>query len=98
MSDTVIILHSTVSQSIKRDIVTHGTLLAMIGVGYVLESSALQWIAAIVWFIAILGRSFSSYNTKRMTPQQAADMLREKFDVVASANTSTDRALKGEGG
>ncbi|PWL18858.1 hypothetical protein DKP76_07290 [Falsochrobactrum shanghaiense] len=61
----VIIVHETVLKSWMRDASTFILFAALIGIGVLLQSVALQWVGAIIAFITIsakatnVGRSYS---------------------------------------
>lgn len=80
---TVILCHETAAQSWGRDLASAAVLLGMIGVGWAIDSSALQWIASFVWVIWLFSRAVNSPNVHRVTPQEAADILRDKFGIRA---------------
>lgn len=54
---TIIIVHETIKQSIIKDVATCALLIATIGVGVWIGSSALQWIAALLFIIVLLARA-----------------------------------------
>lgn len=49
----VIIIHETVFKSWLRDASTFVLFLALIGIGILLQSVALQWVGAIIGFIVV---------------------------------------------
>ncbi|MFI3902563.1 hypothetical protein [Ochrobactrum sp. S1502_03] len=49
----VIIIHETVLKSWLRDASTFALFLALIGIGILLQSVALQWVGAIIGFIVV---------------------------------------------
>ncbi|MND62680.1 hypothetical protein D3C80_539710 [compost metagenome] len=49
----VIIIHETVLNSWMRDASTFALFLALIGIGILLQSVALQWVGAIIGFIVV---------------------------------------------
>lgn len=53
---TVIILHETVLQSLARDAGTFFMLAALIGLGVLLQSVALQWVCAIMGLLWLVAR------------------------------------------
>lgn len=58
----VIILHETVLQSWLIDASTFVMFLALIGIGVFLDSSAMQWIGAIIGFLTISSRAAGRKN------------------------------------
>ena len=88
MSETktvVLMVHETVRECIARDVVTFLTFAAMSGLGVLLQSSAMQWIGGLLWLLWMVTRGASNLRSLgfRGTPQQAADMLAERFGVRA---------------
>jgi hypothetical protein len=63
--------------------VSYGTLLACIGLGVIIQSDALQWIGAILWFVGIISTSVSYATKAHKTPQEAADYLAKTYGVKA---------------
>lgn len=57
----VIIIRETAWKSWLSDASTFGLFCALIGVGWLLDSSAMQWAGAIVAFLSIIGRSLRDY-------------------------------------
>jgi hypothetical protein len=70
-----------------RWLVSYGTLLAMIGVGRWIESDALQWVAAIVWFVGLMGFAANYAKQNLKTPQAAAQYLAQHYGVIATRPT-----------
>jgi len=58
----IMILHETVAESIVCDFFTFGCLIASCYIGYLLDSSALQWIAGVLFVCSIIQRGFSQYS------------------------------------
>ena len=71
----VIVIHETVAKSWARDASTLALFVALIGIGVFLESTAMQWIGAIVGFVAIVGRASKTHNDARMTIAEAREFL-----------------------
>lgn len=83
---TIVLIDDRLSLSAARDAFSFGTLVAMIAVGWLLDSSAMQWVGAIVWFMWLIGRATSLAKVSRCTPEQA----RERIDaILARDQTST---------
>jgi hypothetical protein len=80
----IVMVHETVAQCLMRDAITFVTLVGSIGTGVLLDSSAMQWIAGIIWVVWLISRSLGQANVLRKTPQEAADWLRDKFGARAS--------------
>ena len=71
----VIVLYETVLQSWLRDAGTFVMVLALIGVGVWLESSPMQWVGAIMFFIALVVRAVKV--GEYMTVEEAREHLDE---------------------
>jgi hypothetical protein len=71
----VIVIKEPFWPSLVKDTYTAGTLLATVGVGVWIESSALQWAAGIIWILWVLGRAarFGKDNTYSI-PQARAKL------------------------
>lgn len=52
-----VVIHETTLQSWGRDASTFVLFAALIGLGVLLDSSAMQWMGAIVGFIAVCART-----------------------------------------
>lgn len=81
--ETIIYVYETVLQSVARDVTSTLSLAALTGIGVALNSSAMQWLGFILASLWIIGRVTTSVNTHRVTPQKAADLLKETFGVTA---------------
>ncbi|MCZ7855007.1 hypothetical protein O9X81_00090 [Agrobacterium salinitolerans] len=68
----VIVIHETVLQSYLADSSTFLLFAALIGLGVYLDSSAMQWVGAIIGFLTMAGR-ISRLN--RLTIDQARKRL-----------------------
>ena len=73
----IIVVHESVLASYLKDIASVGSLTAAVGLGIWLDSSALQWVAGLLWIVIILTVSFKSTNDKRMTIADARKRLDE---------------------
>ena len=71
----VIIVHETILKSVVVDATTFVLFLALIGIGWLLNSDAMQWVGAIIGFITIVSQS--SIRSKRCTIDQARKKLDE---------------------
>lgn len=76
-SDTVILVHETILQSFARDAGTFATIAGLVVIGVFLDSTALQWIGAIMGFCAVIARSSGTVQRSRMTVAQARIKLDE---------------------
>ncbi|CAN7320293.1 hypothetical protein LJR009_001632 [Bosea sp. LjRoot9] len=80
-ADAIIMVHETTLQSWARDAGTFVLFVALIGIGIVANSSAMQWIGAIMAFITTMVRS--SGKVERLTVEQA----RAKLDAIEAASS-----------
>lgn len=78
--NTVIIIRESVRESVTKDIVMGMVLLLVVGVGIVLQSQALQWIAGILFILGIIS---SATSTIRYTIPEA----RKKLDEIENETT-----------
>lgn len=67
----VVIIHETVVKSWLRDLSTFALFSAMIGVGWFLDSGAMQWMGAIIAFITILTRATGLHKKNRKNIAEA---------------------------
>jgi hypothetical protein len=75
----VVIVRESLIESFLNDAWTFSCLVAVIAVGVWIDSSAMQWIGGICWFIAILNRASGKF--KRMTiPEARAELDRIESD------------------
>lgn len=79
----IVIAHETLLQSVMSDCMSFATIMGVIGVGWALNSSAMQWVGAIMVFIAFCAKS-SSVN-KRLTIEEA----RTKLDKIEAERHPT---------
>lgn len=68
---TVIIVHETVAQSWATDASTFALFAALIGLGWVLGSDAMQWVGAFIGFTVIISRSVEKKTSRRFTVEEA---------------------------
>lgn len=71
----VIVICESVLQSWARDIVTVALFLALIGIGWLIGSAAMQWVGAIVAFITVWQRATA--RVRRLSIAAARDKLDE---------------------
>lgn len=71
MKTEVVILRETWAQSIASDAGTVAAFAAMIGLGVHLDSAAMQWIGGILFFMAVVTRSYRKTADGRMSIDQA---------------------------
>lgn len=84
MSDTkIVIIYESIRQAAVRDFVSLGFACSVIGLGWFLDSEAMQWVGFVIWLLWMMGRARDVMNSNKKTPQQAADWLKSKFGVSA---------------
>ena len=64
------------------DFCTVASVVAIFWFGWFFESSAMQWFGFVCSFLIMFGRA--SALTKKMTPQETADFLKEKYNITAT--------------
>jgi len=83
MTDTkmeIILIHETMWQSVISDTYTFASIIAVIGTGWWLGSSAMQWAGFVILSLGLLAWR---KNRPRLTPQEAAEHLHQTFGVRA---------------
>lgn len=85
---TIIYVHETALQSWLRDLGSFCSAVGVIGVGVFLDSDAMQWAGFAMLTVMGMGRASGEYKQWKMTPQQAADAIRDKFGAVAASKGS----------
>lgn len=70
-----VVITESIFQSWGRDIGTLVLFVGLIGIGIALNSSALQWVGALVGFIAIISRA--NGKAKNLTKEQAIKFIQE---------------------
>lgn len=80
-SPEIIILHETTVQAWVGDASSVVMFVALIGIGVWLDSSAMQWVGAILGFITIIGKAVSRQNKCKMTIAAA----RVRLDEIEAA-------------
>jgi hypothetical protein len=80
-SPEVIVIYETVAQSVLKDAVSIAALSAAIGLGVVLNSPAMQWVAGIIWLVLVLSLSARAFKDNRMTVAKA----RKRLDEIEAA-------------
>lgn len=68
---TIIVLRETVAESLISDLGTFLTAAAIIGLGVYLQSSAMQWTGAVVFFLLAIGRSARKRQEKTIAQARA---------------------------
>lgn len=62
---------------------SYAVLASLIGVGLWIDSPALQWAGAGMWFIGVFAMASAQIQNTLRSPQQAADYLHVKYGVAA---------------
>ena len=73
---TIIIVHETLLQSWGRDLGTFALFMSLIGLGWLIDSSAMQWVGAVIAFITVIQRA--SGKVQKLSVADA----REKLDAL----------------
>lgn len=73
----VILIRETARESWKADMSSVVGFVALIGIGVVLDSTAMQWVGAILGFITFMGRFNRMMKDNRLTIEQARKRLDE---------------------
>lgn len=75
-SPEIIIIRETWWESLLRDAGTFCLFMALIGIGVLLNSSAMQWVGAIVAFITII------ISSAKMGSKMTVAEARQKLDEI----------------
>lgn len=78
---TIILIREGWVQSWLRDASTFVLFIALIGIGVLLQSTAMQWVGALIGFLHIAGRARQLYKTNSFTIPEA----RAKLDELEAA-------------
>ena len=79
----LVLIYETPLQSWISDAGSFLTAVSLIGVGVWLDSSAMQWTGAALFFLTLTARGSGHKRDLIKTPQQAADWLAATFNVRA---------------
>jgi hypothetical protein len=71
----IAIIDDRLSKSVPRDLFSLATMAAMVGFGVLLNSNAMQWLGAVIWFTWIIGRTSKQYKDTHMTIADARKLL-----------------------
>jgi len=77
----IVIVDDRLWMSAGRDAVSFAVFFAMVGLGVFLQSSAMQWVGAMLWFLWIISKAASvEKRFKKTIPEARAylDMLEGK--------------------
>jgi hypothetical protein len=80
---TVIIIHETRADSWRKDAGSVIAAAALIGVGVICDSAAMQWAGFWLFAIGFFSWAISAKGDHNKTPQEAANFLRDRFNVRA---------------
>jgi predicted MFS family arabinose efflux permease len=78
MSKEVIFLHESVGASFVKDVVSVGMLIGAVGVGIYLDSTVLQFVAAVMWLLVIFANGFREMKNHTFSIEE----LRARLDEV----------------
>lgn len=73
----ILIITESVGQSWRRDLSSLVTIIALIGIGILLKSNAMQWVGAILGFLMIMSRAARTVKDNRFTVEEARKRLDE---------------------
>ncbi len=68
---------------IANDVLSVAVPVVLMGIGVWLESGAMQWFGFILASLWVIGRVKNTAEKYRMTPQEAANRIAERFGVFA---------------
>lgn len=71
----IIVSDDRLWKSIARDTYSFVTLLSMVGIGWLIDSAALQWIGGMMWILFTLARVSKAATDRRMTISEAREYL-----------------------
>ena len=77
----IIFIKENARESWLRDTSSVFSFVALIGIGVVLDSSAMQWVGAVIGFFVILERSNRLFKSNRFTIEEA----RKRLDEIEAA-------------
>ena len=83
MTTQVVMVREGFWRSLASDAMSFGTLLAMVGVGVLIDSAAMQWVGGIIWVFWLFSRTAAIKGRHRLEPQAAADWLFSEYGVRA---------------
>ena len=73
------IAHESLKDSILSDVFTFAMLAALIGLGVLLDSSAMQWVGAVMAFLGVFSKA------ARRLPLMTLDEARHELDRIEAA-------------
>ncbi len=74
---TIVIISERVRDSLAKDIGVFALFVSLIGIGWLIGSTALQWVGAIIGFITILAWAARIRKENRFTVSEARKRLDE---------------------
>lgn len=78
----IVVLHEKPWHSIVSDAGSFAFTVALIGLGVILRSTAMEWFGAILAMMGIVIRATRLKQSNSFTPQAAADKLLREFGVT----------------
>lgn len=93
--DWIVLSHTPLLKTFGRAVITSASVISIIGTGWYLGSSAMQW--AGFGLLALIAIANGVNPPKSKTPQQAADYLFKKYGVNGVTAASIQFAPTPEG-
>lgn len=75
--ERIILVRENFMESVKRDLFSFTVVVAMVGVGRLIDSDALEWIGGILALLVIFGKASAFGKSSKMTLEQAEQKIRE---------------------
>lgn len=82
--EMIVLIDDRLALSVARDVISFAMTVALIGVGVLLDSGAMQWFGFVAAVIFTFARVSGAQKKHTMTAQAAADLLAEKYGVRAN--------------
>lgn len=86
-TEQIIWVRESLLESFLSDLTSFVMACGLTGMGWWLGSTAMQWIGFVVFWMSLF--ALARGDTKRKSPQEAADLLYEKYRVVAKTQAHT---------
>jgi DNA-directed RNA polymerase subunit M/transcription elongation factor TFIIS len=88
MTERVFYIQESLGQSLARDLGTFSAVGGVIGLGWWLQSPAMQWFGFVLISLWFMGRIKGVYEKTRVSPQEAANRLLVDYGVTADLSRS----------
>ena len=72
MTRFIVIKDDRLLLSVMRDTFSIGSLSAAVGLGVLIDSDALQWIAVVIWVLLVIGKSISETKAEKTISEARA--------------------------